>query len=624
MADCSGITSHYIRQFAGESFAFLLRRADPSKGVQMLLKQLDNCPEEQKDLMSDAISVVVYESCKSIQQGFHSKLEDFLKNLLSRSQLEKSDAHRRVAKATILRLRNHAEELENCTPILEILHDNWRAAVHKRLTGEERSDDEASDSASGSGSSSDSEPEEQDGVVPKDGKDDSAKDVAMSEAAAEPPANNNPNAEVSFYLDMLVAFVAVRPRPTSEDDDAFDFHLSEILDGCDRLLSLEASDEHRDEIVTNVGRAVCLLAKAIPASTSRSDAIGNICSQVLSSQKGNVSARFLYEAVQQPALRDAHSSLFMSAAIKLLQKKKEGESSRDVVVLVCGALEQLPIPSPDSKNLQKLSQCLVHAICNAQPTSQDNEGKSEGEQEATAVEQLVSASLSLRRLSQNNASSPFDSTKPITAKMSDLDKQIRDVVDAVDTDAPDYRGKVVARACLLAVLAKANSAFRIEDAFVWSHDHFTVPLVLDVLTEIVAPLKSFDLSDESKQKLGQRLVQASQSPDQALRLAAFKLAKALPVNFLRLHISSPANFSEVSGKEVQNDKAANDALTKVVEHCQQLEELAPVFENERQKQRAIDRIGEHLNRLQALHAPLSSRCGHGRRLFDFSIHSQIR
>jgi U3 small nucleolar RNA-associated protein 20 len=111
---------HYIRQFAGESFAFLLRRSDAKRAVELLLRQLDRCDPAKEDYLADSVAVVITEASKSIQNGFHSKLEDFFNVLLSTKNIAKSVARRRVVKSAFLRLRNHADELEFCAPLLEI------------------------------------------------------------------------------------------------------------------------------------------------------------------------------------------------------------------------------------------------------------------------------------------------------------------------------------------------------------------------------------------------------------------------------------------------------------------------------------------------------------------------
>ena len=117
-------SKHYIRQFAGESFAFLLRRTDSKKGVELLLQQLDKCEPGKEDYLADSIAVVITEASKSIQNGFHSKMEDLFNVLLTSKNINKSVARRRVVKSAFLRLRNHADELEFCAPLLEVWFEN--------------------------------------------------------------------------------------------------------------------------------------------------------------------------------------------------------------------------------------------------------------------------------------------------------------------------------------------------------------------------------------------------------------------------------------------------------------------------------------------------------------------
>jgi len=219
----------YLRHFAGETLAYILRRVR-STGVNVAIRDLcgllhAGLSTRELASMADGLGVVLFEASKSLQHRFHSQMPTLLDAVLdihvySVQANETSpllSTHRWAqlwtAKATILRMRNHAASISGAGDILEIVFEHFDNVVHKY---------ELLLSADGCCSSKRAAAASEDV--------DSGAVTSLAVASDEPPPSQTSAGSsqsqvlaveqaILFYIDLLVSWVYTKPQQSMEGPD---------------------------------------------------------------------------------------------------------------------------------------------------------------------------------------------------------------------------------------------------------------------------------------------------------------------------------------------------------------------------------------------------------------------
>eukprot|EP00397_Hematodinium_sp_SG-2012_P000138 GEMP01000138.1.p1 GENE.GEMP01000138.1~~GEMP01000138.1.p1 ORF type:complete len:2984 (+),score=778.20 GEMP01000138.1:39-8990(+) len=116
---------HYIRHFAAESFSYLMRRMQSEDSMEHALDLLYEMDFGDKVTYgADTLSIILFETMKSIQDQFHSRAMYYL-DLLFKRNASATMPQMWALKATLLRMRNHAKNMDNAQQMLDLFFDHF-------------------------------------------------------------------------------------------------------------------------------------------------------------------------------------------------------------------------------------------------------------------------------------------------------------------------------------------------------------------------------------------------------------------------------------------------------------------------------------------------------------------
>ncbi|CAJ1453422.1 unnamed protein product, partial [Effrenium voratum] len=255
-----------IRHFSAESLALVFRRI-PGSGMKPAMADafqlLVQTPSSELQLLADGLGVLFFKTVRGVQRQFRAKTKAVLRCLLRiprRASFEQPNgdvdlaparaAQLRAVKMALLRMRNHARSLDDAGDVVEAIFFHFRQAV-QRYTRAAR------------GSSSVPEPEEED----------------EDSDSEEPPSKESAAQEVLFFVDLVVSWLFMKPRPSNCRGDswaAFAAVAVECFSGILEAGNLETSSEPRATSFPPVAmpvsettkRGFLLLWRAMPSAVA--------------------------------------------------------------------------------------------------------------------------------------------------------------------------------------------------------------------------------------------------------------------------------------------------------------------------------------------------------------------
>ncbi|CAK0890481.1 unnamed protein product, partial [Prorocentrum cordatum] len=262
----------YIRHFAGETLAFIVRRLRGARieaALSSLFALLGEKDQAPKDLaaIADSLSVILFEAAKGIQRGFHTQLPHILRPLFRvhvRGQEASSfSAAARASqlwtiKAMLLRMRNHAGSVDGAADVLDLMFKCFRDAVRRYASAQQRGADGAVVARTSPVPAS--EKQQPDVTMAQCVGDGAAAAVAeLADWTAE-----DDEQEVLFYVDLIVSWVHAKPAPKLGEDEGWVAFAEAAVFGFQGLLSAASKRREHKRLVQKCSDGTSFPPTALP------------------------------------------------------------------------------------------------------------------------------------------------------------------------------------------------------------------------------------------------------------------------------------------------------------------------------------------------------------------------
>ncbi|CAE8613510.1 unnamed protein product, partial [Polarella glacialis] len=253
----------WLRHFAGETLAFIIRRLKASKVEAALSDVFGLLAEEGRSMqelanLADSLSVILFEAAKGVQRRFHSQAPSLLRALLkvqvrgSASNLAPAPraAQLWAGKAALLRMRNHADGIDGAADVIEAMFRHFRTAVRRYA----RNSSSAAATPGGAAAAlrSGSPKESRSRVVDKASDDEDVEEEDEEEEEDEDELDDEVEGalsedglrlleqEVLFYVDLVVNWLYAKPQPKNREGESWQAFAEASL-GCFAAL-IQAGD----------------------------------------------------------------------------------------------------------------------------------------------------------------------------------------------------------------------------------------------------------------------------------------------------------------------------------------------------------------------------------------------